>query len=547
MKFLNSIPLLLASSGVLVNGAAIVDQQQVLGKPVDGGVLDNALQQSRYSTKLASQLIKNIAASVGDKLSSVPSDAIGAWAEVLREFPGAVSELTVGMAKTHRNKPTVRKVADDEWLHVVKHEEFPAHTLKITSPDKLQIDTKSKQYSGYLDVGDEKHLFFWSFESRNDPHNDPVVLWLNGGPGCSSLTGLFFELGPASIDKKLRPVSNPHSWNNNATVIFLDQPADTGFSYTDGSGVSDTVTAGKDTYAFLKLFFKQFPKYTDQEFHIAGESYAGHYIPIFAAEILSHDKKDRGFNLTSVLIGNGLTDPLRQYDMYEPMACGKGGAPSVLDEEECQGMLDAQSRCNSLIESCYNTKSTWTCLPASIYCNNKMMGPYQQTGRNVYDIRTECGESPLCYDDLEYVEKYLNQDFVKKAVGAEVDSYQGCNFDLNRNFLMGGDWMKPYYTAVSGILEQGLPVLIYAGDKDFICNWLGNEAWVRQLEWSGSKGTADAKTKPWTVGGKEVGTKFNHEKFTFLRVYDAGHMVPYNQPENALSMFNDWLSGKYGL
>lgn len=493
--------------------------------------------------KTASTLIGNIASSLGQSWKDIPTEAIGAWAEVIAKFPGAVSELTVGASRAFgKNRLATKNINENDWIHIVQNDDLPNHTLRIKSPESLGVD-KVRQYSGYLDVGDEKHLFFWSFESRNDPENDPVVLWLNGGPGCSSLTGLFFELGPASIGKDLKPIHNPHSWNNNATVIFLDQPADTGYSYTNGGQVADTVTAGKDTYAFLKLFFQQFPQYADKDFHIAGESYGGHYIPVFASEILSH--KDRNFNLTSVAIGNGLTDPLNQYDLYEPMACGLGGADSVLSEGECQGMINSQSRCNSLINACYNTESTWTCLPASIYCNNAMMGPYQRTGKNVYDIRGECGESSLCYDDLEFVDKYLNQDVVKAALGADVETYSGCNMDVNRNFLMGGDWMKPYYKAVIDILEQDLPVLIYAGDKDFICNWLGNEAWVRKLQWSGAEGMAKAKVEPWVVDGKEAGTKFNYDKFTFLRVYEAGHMVPYNQPENALSMINDWIAGDY--
>src|SRR5271154_4615180 len=102
------------------------------------------------------------------------------------------------------------------------------------------------------------------FESRNDPQNDPVVLWLNGGPGCSSLTGLFLELGPASIDENLKLVHNPYSWNANASVIFLDQPVNVGFSYS-GSSVTNTIAAGKDVYALLTLFFKQFPEYATQD------------------------------------------------------------------------------------------------------------------------------------------------------------------------------------------------------------------------------------------------------------------------------------------
>ncbi|KAG5419542.1 CPYA [Candida metapsilosis] len=435
------------------------------------------------------------------------------------------------------------KIIKQQFDFHVKDQELPNHQLRVKStPEDLGVDSV-KQYSGYLDVDDEdKHFFFWAFESRNDPKNDPVILWLNGGPGCSSTTGLFFELGPSSINKDIQPVYNPYAWNNNATVIFLDQPVNVGYSYSSSS-VSNTVAAGKDVYAFLELFFKQFPQYAKLDFHIAGESYAGHYIPVFASEILSHSK--RSFNLTSVLIGNGLTDPLTQYEYYEPMACGKGGEPSVLEPEECQSMADAVPRCQSLIKQCYESDSVWSCVPATVYCNNAEMGPYQKTGRNVYDIRTMCEGSSLCYEGLEYVDTYMNKPEVMKALGAEVSSYESCNFDVNRNFMFAGDWMKPYFKNVIDILQKDLPVLIYAGDKDFICNWLGNQAWTDKLEWSGSKGFSKAPVRKWEVDGKHAGDVKNYEHFTFLRVFDGGHMVPYDQPENALDMVNRWVSGDY--
>jgi cathepsin A (carboxypeptidase C) len=297
------------------------------------------------------------------------------------------------------------------------------------------------------------------FESRNDPENDPVVLWLNGGPGCSSLTGLFMELGPSRVDEKLNLVYNPYSWNANASVIFLDQPVNVGFSYS-GNQVSNTLAAGKDVYALLTLFFKEFPQYAHQDFHIAGESYAGHYIPVFTNEILSHKK--RNINLKSVLIGNGLTDGYTQYEHYRPMACGDGGWPAVLDDSECQAMDNALPRCQSLISSCYESESVWTCVPASIYCNNAMIGPFQRTGQNVYDVRGKCEDSSnLCYSVLGHISKYLNQKHVQNALGVEVDGYESCNFDINRNFLFQGDWMQPFHRLVPGILEE-IPVLIYA-------------------------------------------------------------------------------------
>lgn len=370
------------------------------------------------------------------------------------------------------------------------------------------------------------------------------------------------ELGPSSIDKNGKVKFNPSSWNANASVIFLDQPVNVGFSYS-GNAVSNTVAAGKDVYALLTLFFKQFPEYAEQDFHISGESYAGHYIPVFASEILAHKK--RNINLKSVLIGNGLTDGLTQYEYYKPMACGDGGWPAVLDAGECQAMDNALPRCLSLIEGCYESESVWRCVPASIYCNNALLGPYQKTGQNVYDVRGKCEDSSnLCYSQLGWISEYLNRKDVQKALGAEVSNYESCNFDINRNFLFQGDWMQPFHRLVPGILKE-IPVLIYAGDADcklipflhpiladtniitVICNWLGNKAWTEALEWSGHKGYAAADFVPLKQSdtGDKIGNVKSSGNFTFIQIHAAGHMVPFDQPEPSLDMLNRWLSGEW--
>jgi len=441
-------------------------------------------QQILKAPQQASKAFSKPIHEFSEQLKSLTGEARKVWDEVALMFPDAMDHANfLSMPKPHTRKH------DSEWDHVMKGSDIQSvwitnskgeqereidgklesYSLRTKSvdPGVLGVD-KVKQYSGYLDdEEDDKHLFYWFFESRNDPKNDPVVLWLNGGPGCSSLTGLFMELGPSSINEKGEVVYNPASWNANASVIFLDQPVNVGYSYS-GSSVSNTVAAGKDVYALMTLFFKQFPEYAEQAFHIAGESYAGHYIPVFASEILSHKK--RNINLQSVLIGNGLTDGYTQYDYYRPMACGDGGWPAVLDEQQCQAMDNALPRCKSLIKNCYDSESVWSCVPASIYCNNAIIGPYQKTGMNPYDVRKKCGGNSLCYDELDWISTYLNKKEVMKALGAEVSSYDSCNFDINRNFLFQGDWMQPFHRLVPGILEK-IPVLIYAGDTDFICNW----------------------------------------------------------------------------
>ncbi|KAJ9611429.1 hypothetical protein H2200_004613 [Cladophialophora chaetospira] len=532
-----------------VASAAIAPQQQPLQLP------------KSFPTE-AKSMLDNQFHHLKDALRGLTKEAADIWDEVAARYPEDMSAASFfSLPKKHNRRP------DHEWDHIVRGSDvqgvwvenddgeqeryldgkLDTYDLRVkkVDPSELGVDPGVKQYSGYLDDNDnDKHLFYWFFESRNDPKNDPVVLWLNGGPGCSSLTGLFLELGPSRINEKLQLVPNPYSWNDNASVIFLDQPVNVGYSYSSSS-VSNTIAASKDVYALLTLFFEQFPEYAEQDFHIAGESYAGHYIPVFTSEILSHKK--RNINIKSVLIGNGLTDGYTQYEYYRPMACGDGGWPAVLDPQSCQAMDNALPRCQSLIENCYNSESVWSCVPASIYCNNALLAPYQRTGQNVYDVRGKCKDSSnLCYPELGWISSWLNQKSVMKSLGVEVDGYDSCNFDINRNFLFQGDWMQPFHRLVPGIIEK-LPVLIYAGDADFICNWLGNKAWAEALEYPGHKKFAAAELEDLRLDGdgRKIGEVKSHGNFTFMRIHAGGHMVPLDQPEASLEFFNRWLAKEW--
>lgn len=353
--------------------------------------------------------------------------------------------------------------------------------------------------------------------------------------------GLFMELGPASINEKGKVVHNPHSWNSNASVIFLDQPVNVGFSYS-GSSVDTTVAAGKDVYALLSLFFHQFPEYAKQDFHLAGESYGGHYVPVFANEILSH--KDRNINLKSIMIGNGCTDSLIQQDYYQPMACGEGGYDSVLSESECQSMKNAIPRCHQLTKSCQDSGSAWTCFPATIYCNNAFLGPYSRTGLNVYDIRKKCGSSALCYDEIEWLSAFLNKPEVQEELGVEVHDYEMCDSSVGRGFHMNNDMLQPVIRLVPQLLEE-IPVLVYAGDADYICNWLGNRAWTDSLEWQGQESYSKADTKEMKMGKKAYGKIKTADNLAFVQIYGAGHMAPYDKPKGSLDMVNRWVAGEW--
>ncbi|KAJ4792648.1 Carboxypeptidase [Rhynchospora pubera] len=172
-------------------------------------------------------------------------------------------------------------------------------------------------YSGYVTVNEEsgRALFFWFFEAVEDPDSKPLVLWLNGGPGCSSVAyGVAEEVGPFHINRDGKSVYlNPHSWNQVANMLFVDSPVGVGYSYSNNS--KDLVTNGDkrtayDSLAFLEKWFERYPQFKGRELYLVGESYAGHYVPQLAQAIV-HSQKSGGsnsINLKGYMVGNALTD-----------------------------------------------------------------------------------------------------------------------------------------------------------------------------------------------------------------------------------------------
>lgn len=180
----------------------------------------------------------------------------------------------------------------------------------------------SNHYSGLLPVGNLSavlgHLHYWFIESTNDPTTDPVVLWLNGGPGSSSLIGLLTEngqlvLNDASMENLVDGVPqlfvNEYSWTTTANMLYLESPKGVGFSYCDDAKTSagcvntDESTA-QDAYEFLINFFTYYPEYKSNKFYITGESYAGIYIPMLMQQ-LDEDSLGSGITVAGAAIGNG--------------------------------------------------------------------------------------------------------------------------------------------------------------------------------------------------------------------------------------------------
>ena len=299
---------------------------------------------------------------------------------------------------------------------------------------ELKKDVKS--YSGYVDVSNDTHIFFWFFEARNgDPSNAPLTSWINGGPGSSSMIGLFQENGPCMIDANGNVQNNPYSWTEASNMIFIDQPAQVGFSYsipvpgytspTDGTVIvlpNNTCPAGNITqgtcgtysqpvadtptstsaaasafWATLQGFMGAFPQYSRNTFHFSTESYGGHYGPVFNEYIENQNAKRipgaHNISLETVLIGNGWYDPIIQYQAYYNFTVFPGNTYDYSPyndstAEEVYNNLYGAGQCVDQLESCASSGDNQICANADNFCADNVESIYDNVlNRDEYDIR----------------------------------------------------------------------------------------------------------------------------------------------------------------
>ncbi|KAL1542696.1 Serine carboxypeptidase-like 48 [Salvia divinorum] len=395
-------------------------------------------------------------------------------------------------------------------------------------------------HAGYYRLPHTKdaRMFYFFFESRSSKA-EPVVIWLTGGPGCSSELALFFENGPFQVTSNLSLTWNDFGWDKVSNLIYVDQPTGTGFSYSsDNKDIRHTEEeVSNDLYDFLQAFFKEHPQFQKNDFYITGESYAGHYIPAFAARVHQGNKAKQGLhiNLKGFAIGNGLTNPAIQYKAYADYALDM----ELIQQSDYNSLAKPVADCENAAKLC-GADGGSPCLSAYNVCNrifNRIVG--LRPGINYYDIRKQC-EGDLCYD-LSNIEEFLNLKSVKDALGVGDIDFVSCSSTVYE--AMAEDWMRNLEVGIPAMLEDGIKLLVYAGEYDLICNWLGNSRWVHAMAWSGQKRFAAAATAPFTVDGAEAGEQKGFGPLTFLKMHDAGHMVPMDQPKASLEMLRRWMQG----
>ncbi|KAH9921491.1 peptidase S10 serine carboxypeptidase, partial [Epithele typhae] len=413
------------------------------------------------------------------------------------------------------------------------HPQFPAHQVRVKKSDFC--DSTVNVYTGYLDVDyGAKHMFFYFFESRRDPDNDDVMMWINGGPGCSSSLGCSWSSYRHEKRVEQWTTWNPYSWNSETNIFFLtSREVNVGFSYAEfGETIETTEDAAKNVHAFLTIFFETFSQFKGRPLHLAGESYGGRYLPSFGSYVYDQNQiaiqagRDT-LNLTSILIGNGVVDYTKIYRGRHEMECATAALPVPFQSiSVCVQQKTALTRCEKAMQaSCVEVHDEINCRAALSFCQEVVSGTYAHSGRNVYDISKDC-IGDLCYAESGAITDYLNQPSVRSLLGVESPgNFTSCNGELGSAFSGRLDRTTMSQNYIAALLDRGVRVLIYSGTYDWQCNWVASRLWLEEMEWGGAERYRANAFRDWAVDGRTVGEVKTSGLLTFATIYGAGHMM----------------------
>ncbi|KAL4203587.1 hypothetical protein AMTRI_Chr01g104660 [Amborella trichopoda] len=401
-----------------------------------------------------------------------------------------------------------------------------------------------KQYAGYVTLDETAgRALFYYFAEAVDPLSKPLLLWLNGGPGCSSLGyGAMEELGPFRVQSDGKTLyKNRYAWNKVANVLFLESPAGVGYSYsnttTDYALSGDQRTAS-DAYIFLINWFERFPEYKNREFYISGESYAGHYVPQLAYQVLRHNQMAEKalINLRGIAMGNAVmndeTDGPGMYEYFWNHA--------LISDETIDGIRkhcdfapnsSSNSQCNASLSEANKVFDQLDIYDIyAPFCNSAVLTkPHRCSRRWEFDPCTS-----------NYVENYLNLPAVQKAFHANVTGlpypWSGCSSVIST----WADTVDTILPLVQEFIARGIRVLVYSGDTDGRVPVTGTRSSVNKLNLG-----IQTPWYPWYTKGEVGGYSVIYKGgLTFATVRGAGHEVPSYQPARSLTLINAFLKGK---
>ncbi|XP_044734190.1 venom serine carboxypeptidase-like [Chrysoperla carnea] len=411
---------------------------------------------------------------------------------------------------------------------------------------KLSYGSEIESYAGLFTVNKKYNstLFHWYFVAEEQPKTAPLLLWLNGGPGATSLFGLFQQHGPFQVNKDIELEKREYYWTKNHHVIYLDNPVGTGFSYTDSDeGYSkNTEDISKNLLEALEQFFKMWPNLKKNDFYLTSESYGGKYLPNLGNLIIQEGKFE---NFKGVAIGNGYIVPEDQVHGFGEYLYQQG----FIDTSTKDVFIKKEKQCSKIIklinQKKYIPEKRTNALPCleivDPSTNNSLFGNATGYGY-VYNILKS---RPPVEDNLR-LELYLQKASVRKSIHVgKLKRYAHSNDQIKVRQNLGRSIFKSEKKHLEELLAKNYRVLIYSGQLDVIFPYVAAVNYLKTLDFEYMDEYNQAPRLIWKVDDDVAGYIKSAGPLTEVMVIGAGHMVPMDQPKRAWDLITKFTRNKF--
>lgn len=533
-------------------------------------------------------------------------------------------------SQQHERRRRRRRLSLDSLFHrslsIGRNVDVPTPT----SPDDHLVDRRAlplldvdagrdlTHWAGLLPANDQgdKYLFYWLFApdpqqledalkgddmdplKRNVEHETdiPLLIWLNGGPACSSMDGLWLENGPLrlveqptagnddgkSSSPSYKIEADPHSWHKApAYVVYVDQPVGTGLAFTtSGHYPRNDRQVNDDFYYFLtqllQLHGDKFLRPVQDDdgatsssqtmtlkrpLFFSGESHAGHYIPSMMQYIQEQNRLPQSelyLPLAGAAIGNGWIDPVYQYSAQDA-AYGYG----LVGLAQKRHLEQEEQQCRKLIQQGQYVNSICFGLLDQVVANSQGSGSQytvSQYDQRKWEVKNKPRDFPPGHKQVEnYLGGHGTSVFgdsgqtymdVLEAIHATPSktagqSYYECT-DPPYNALKHQDGLGVVPDVVALLNTNTIRMLFFNGIHDLICNHVGNEEAVENFGWTYQTEYQKSERYGWksTSTGQLAGYMKEYNNLMYLKVLDSGHMVPMDVPDVSLDMMRTFMFDK---
>ena len=374
---------------------------------------------------------------------------------------------------------------------------------------------------GFITIRHNIEVFYWLFRSRAESPHSPLIIWLEGGPGCSSQQAIFLEHGPFRIHQDGQSLyKNIYSWNNIADVLYIDQPVGTGYTNV---GDGDLLAGSKqqiieDFMGFWEGWVGVYKEYRERDIYLVGHSYGGKYVPYYGKALV-----ERGVNIRGISIGNGDIDREIIYKSYPEFA---------YENELISTSTYLTTRMG--LEICELFLHLGWVGAGDLWCNILYMSitGIHESNFSPMDIRPD---HPDISTHLLY--KFLNMDILRSSIGVLDKTWSNCNIEVKSK--LRADRLSSSFPELKYLSEvKGMKLVLYYGIYDFICNLLSGERTLQLFQWEGGDWV------DFYVNGEVKGVcrQFLNGRL-FCKVFNAGHLAVWDQPQWALDMIANLLYG----